>query len=125
MPVVIRTYALPRHPILAVHTTTGPRNKMLTGAVGACLMTSALHYLEKAGVDLRVYMSNVTATTDKTRDGLAFTGVSVKISIAVADEADVKKARKAVLYAEKACPVSNGLRCPVRVHVDIRSPGTQ
>jgi len=57
----------------------GPHNnwspeQLLTGAVGACMMTSALYYLEKAGVDLRSYMSNATATMDKTRDGLAFTG---------------------------------------------------
>jgi len=48
----------------------GPYNnwspeQMLTGAVGACLMTSALHYHEKAGVDLRAYMSNATATMDR------------------------------------------------------------
>jgi len=108
----------------------GPHNdwspeQLLAGAVGAGLMTSTLYYLERAGVGLRSYMSNATATIDKTDEGLAFTEVSVEISMAVADEGDMKKARNAVLCAEKACPVSNALQCPVRVLADVRSPATR
>jgi len=99
--------------------------QLLTGAVGACLMTSALYYLEKDGVDLRSYMSNAAGTMDKTRDGLAFTGVSVEISITVGDEEDMEKARQAVLRAGKGCPVSKALQCPVRVHADVRCPGKE
>jgi len=105
----------------------GPHNEwspeqLLAGVVGAGLMTSVLYNLERAGVALRSYMSNATTTIDKTGDGLAFTEVSVEISMTVADEGDMTKARKAVLCAEKACPVSKALQCPVRVHADVRSP---
>ena len=108
----------------------GPHNdwspdQLLAGAVGTSLMTSTLYYLERAGVDLRSYMSNVTVTINKAGEGLAFTEVSVEISMAVADEGDIKKARNAVLCAKKACPVSNALQCPVRVHADVRSPATR
>jgi organic hydroperoxide reductase OsmC/OhrA len=105
----------------------GPHNdwspeQLLAGAVGAGLMTSALYYLERAGVDLRSYMSNATATIDKTGEEPAFMEVVVEISMAVADEADMKKARNAVLCAEKTCPISSCLQCPVRGHADVRSP---
>lgn len=64
----------------------GPYNvwspeQLLTGAVGTCLMTSALYFLEKADVDLRYYMSNATGTMGKTPDGLAFTGVNVNVNV--------------------------------------------
>jgi len=108
----------------------GPHNnwspeQLLTGAVDACLMTSALYYLAKAGVGLRSYMSNATATMDKTRNGLAFTGVSVEISMTVADESDIEKACEAVTRAEKSCPVSKALQCPVSVHADVRWLGKE
>ena len=108
----------------------GPHNnwspeQLLTGAVGACLMTSTLYYLEKAGVDLRSYMSNATATMDKTRNGLAFTCVSVEISMTVADESDIEKACEAVTRAEKSCPVSKALQCPVPVHANVRKLGKE
>lgn len=99
--------------------------QLLAGAAGAGLMTSTLYYLERAGVDLRSYMSNATATVDKTGERLAFTEVSVEISMAVADEGDMKKARSAVLCAEKTCPISSVLQCPVRVYADVRSPATR
>jgi len=103
----------------------GPHNnwspeQLLTGAVGACLMTSGLYYLEKAGVDWRSYMSNATATVDKAPEGLAFTRIRVDISITVADDSHVEKARKATARAEKSCPISKALQCPVEVHADVR-----
>jgi len=108
----------------------GPHNdwspeQLLAGAAGAGLMTSALYYLERAGVDLRSYMSNATVTIDKTGEGVAFTEVLVEISMAVADEGDMKKARNAVLCAEKTCPISKALQCQVRVHADVRSLATR
>ena len=106
------------------HNTWSPE-QLLTGAVGTCLMTSALYFLDQEGVAVQSYMSNATGTMDRAREGLAFMGVSVEISITVADEADVEKARQAVLRAEKGCPVSKALHFPVRVHADIRCPGKE
>jgi organic hydroperoxide reductase OsmC/OhrA len=105
----------------------GPHNdwspeQLLAGAVGASLMTSTLYYLERAAVDLHSYMSNVTVIIDKASEGLTVAEVSVVISMAVADEGDMKKTRNAVLCAEKTCPISNALQCPVRVYANVRSP---
>lgn len=108
----------------------GPRNnwspeQLLISAVAGCLMTSALYYLEKAGVDLDSYMSNATGTMDKTPEGLAFTRIHVDISITVADDSHVEKARKATARAEISCPISKALQCPVEVHADVRPFGKE
>lgn len=107
----------------------GPHNKwspeqLLVGAVGAGLMTSVLYYIKRAEVDLHSYMSNATARMDETGAGLVFTDVSVEISMAVANERDMQKARHAVLCAEKTCAISRALQCPMRVRVDVRCPST-
>lgn len=108
----------------------GPQNiwspeDLLTGAVGACLMTSMLYFLDQAGVDLRSYMSNAKGTMEKTSDGLAFTRIEVQISVAVGTENDVGNARQAGDMAEKSCPVSKALKCPVNVniHVNVHRTG--
>jgi organic hydroperoxide reductase OsmC/OhrA len=103
----------------------GPRNEwspeqLLMGAIGSCLMTSALYYLQKSGIELRSYMSNVAGTLDKTPSGLGFTSVAVEISVALADQADIENAREALSLAETGCPVSKALQCPVHVHADVR-----
>lgn len=108
----------------------GPHNKwspeqLLVGAVAGCLMTSALYYLERARVDLRSYISNAIGTMDKTPEGLAFTRVRVDMSITVADDSHVEKARKAAARAEKSCPISRALQCPVEVHVVVRPFGKE
>jgi len=94
--------------------------QLLISAVAGCLMTSALYYLERAGVNLRCYIGNAIGTMDKTPEGLAFTRVRVEISITVADDSHVEKARKAAARAEKSCPISKALQCLVEVHAVVR-----
>ncbi len=105
----------------------GPQNmwspeNLLAGAVGACLMTSTLYFIERSGITLLSYMSNATGTMEKTREGLAFTGVEVQVSISVASEAAVEVVRGAVAKAELSCPISRSLDCPVTISVDIHVP---
>jgi organic hydroperoxide reductase OsmC/OhrA len=76
-------------------------------------MTSTLYFLEQADVDLRSYMSNATGTMGKTRDGLALTGIDGQISLAVGSGGNLEKARQACGVAEKSCPGSKALKCPV------------
>lgn len=108
----------------------GPHNhwspeQLLISAVAGCLMTSALCYLDKAGVDLRSYISNAIGTMDKTPEGLALTRVRVDIGITVADDSHMEKARKAAARAEKSCPISKALQCPVEVHAAVRPFGKE
>jgi len=119
----------PEIAIATPHEFGGPRNlwspeNLLTGAVGACLMTSTLYFLEKARVDLRSYMSNTKGTMQKTRDGLAFTSMDVEVSITVGANDDVEKALRAAEMAEQSCPVSKALKCAVNVHLQVNVHGT-
>lgn len=115
------------NPDIAVATPPefgGPHNQwspeqLLTGAVATCLMTTALYTLAKAHVDLRSYTSNATGTMDKTHQGLAFTHVHVQIRVAVAKAEDVEKARESILRAEKGCPISKALQCPVQLDIKV------
>lgn len=102
----------------------GPSGKwspeqLLTGAVGSCLMTTALYYLDRYGVDLQSYVNKTVGTMDKTPDGLAFTRVDVDIELTVTNDGDVEKARKALHSAEKHCPISAALLCPVQVDATV------
>lgn len=118
----------PEIAIATPHEFGGPRNlwspeNLLTGALGACLMTSTLHFLEKERVDLRSYMSNTKGTMQKTREGLAFTRIDVEVSITVGANDDVEKARRAAVMGEQSCPVSRALTCPVNVHPQVNVQG--
>ena len=119
----------PEIAIATPHEFGGPQNlwspeNLLTGAVGACLMTSTLHFLEKERVDLRSYMSNTKGTMQKTREGLAFTSIDVEVSITVGADDDVEKAQRAAEMAKQSCPVSKAMKCPVNVNPRVNVHGT-
>ncbi len=102
----------------------GPENiwtpeDLLTSSVATCIMTSALFFLERAKVQLRSYKSNATATMAKGPTGLTITGVKVAVVIELEDPAQADAARKAVEQAEKTCPISNSLQCPVEMKLQI------
>ncbi len=108
----------------------GPRNiwtpeDLLAGAVGSCVMTTSVFFMEKAGVKLLSYLSNASATMEKTREGLAFTGVSVDVTLSVAEEEDIEKAYSAMERAEAACPVSKVLKCGVTLKTKVTGPASK
>ena len=105
----------------------GPQNvwspeDLLAGSVGSCVMTTSVFFLEKSGVKLLSYLSNATATMEKTKEGLAFTEISVDVSIAVEDEGDIEKAEAALRKGEAACPVSKALKCGVSLKTRVTCP---
>ncbi len=105
----------------------GPQNMwspedLLAGAVGSCVMTTFIFFLEKSGVKLLSYLSNANATVEKTSEGLAFTGISVDVSISVENEADIDKAEAALQRAEAGCLVSKALKCVVNLKPRITCP---
>ncbi len=102
----------------------GPENiwtpeDLLTSSVATCIMTSALFFLERGKIALRSYRSNATATMEKTPTGLQITGVKVEISVELEDAGQQDAARQAVEQAEKICPISNALKCPVEMELNI------
>lgn len=102
----------------------GPENiwtpeDLLTSSVATCIMTSALFFAERAKIQLRSYKSQATATMEKTGAGLAITRIAVVVSIGLEDMEQEAAVRKAMEQAEKACPLSNSLNCPVELIVNV------
>lgn len=107
----------------------GPHNQwtpedLVSGAVSSCIMTSSLFFLEKAGIKPLSYLSNASATMEKTPSGLAFTGVTVDVSVAVKTEDEIEKAYSAVRKAKESCPVSKSLTCDVTLKAKVSCPGS-
>ncbi len=100
----------------------GPENiwtpeDLLTSSVATCIMTSALFFLDRSRIALRAYKSNATATMEKGPAGLTITGVKVAVTVELEDPEQAEAARKAVEQAEKTCPISNSLQCPVEMEL--------
>ena len=89
---------------------------MLVSAVESCILLTALSVLNRQKIPLKAYESKAEGRMEKTPEGLRFTGIDITIRLTTAPE-DTEKARKAIAIAEKYCPVSNAVKCPVRVSV--------
>ncbi len=102
----------------------GPENiwtpeDLLTSSVATCIMTSALFFIDRSKIQLRSYKSNATATMEKGPAGLTITGIKVAVTVELEDASQVDAARKAVEQAEKTCPISNSLSCPVELDLRV------
>ena len=102
----------------------GPENiwtpeDLLTSAVATCIMTSALFFIGRAKIQMRSYKSNAVGTMEKTAGGLEITRIAVEVFIELDDLAQEDAVRKAVEQAEKTCPLSNSLKCPVELVVNV------
>jgi len=82
-------------------------------------MTSALFFFERAKIQLRSYKSQATATMEKTPAGLAITRIAIAASIELEDLEQEAAARKAMEQAEKSCPLSISLTCPVELAITV------
>jgi len=92
---------------------------LLTSAVATCIMTSALFFVGRAKIQMRSYKSNAVGTMEKTAAGLEITRIAIEVSIELDDLAQEEAARKALEQAEKTCPLSNSLKCPVELTVNV------
>lgn len=92
---------------------------LVAASVGSCIMTSALFFIDRAGIDLKSYESSAEAVMEKTPEGLAITNVTVEAIVALKDSSQEDGLRKAMDQAEKNCPVSALLKCPVELTVQV------
>lgn len=102
----------------------GPENiwtpeDLLTSSVATCIMTSALFFIDRAKIQLRSYKSNATATMEKGPTGLVITGITVAVTVELADPSQSEATHKALVQAEKTCPISNSLNCAVELTLQI------
>lgn len=104
----------------------GPRNywspeDLLTSSVASCIMTSALFFIERAGIELGAYISNAACSMEKGSGGLEITGIKVDVSVTLKDRGQEPELREAMDWAERTCPVSNALKCPVELDLQVSS----
>jgi organic hydroperoxide reductase OsmC/OhrA len=92
---------------------------LFLSSVALCLMTTYQAFTARAGVPVARYESHVEGTLDKTRDGLAFTDIVVRVDLQV-DEDAAERAGQLLETARKHCIVSNALKPAVRVEAQIR-----
>lgn len=120
---VLRSENKPDVPVGTPSEFGGPKEgywtpeDLIAASVGSCIMTSALFFIDRAGIELQSYESTAAAVMEKTPAGLAITTVTVEATVALKDPGQEEALRKAMDQAEKNCPVSASLKCPV--HVDL------
>ena len=91
---------------------------MLVSAVESCMLLTSLSVAAKQKLEIASYSSTAVGRMEKTAEGLRFTGIDVHVTLKPVHEADAEKAKKCVAIAERYCPVSNAVKCPVRVVVN-------
>lgn len=92
---------------------------LFLSSVALCLMTTFQAFTTRAGVPVARYESHVEGSLDKTRDGLAFTDIVVRVDLQV-DESAAERAGQLLETAKKHCIVSNAVKPAVRVEAQIR-----
>ena len=92
---------------------------LLTSAVESCIMASSLFFLNRGKIGFRSYKSKASGTMEKGAGGLTFSRIAVEVTVELDDPAQADAAHKAVIQAEKTCPLSNSLKCPVELDVHI------
>ncbi len=90
---------------------------LLVGSVDSCMLLTALFFVGKYKINLKAYKSHATGNMEKTAEGLRFTGITVHVEGTVSEEAEIESFKKALEMAEKFCPVSAAVSCPV--HLDV------
>lgn len=98
-------------------TSWSPEHLLLSAA-NLCLLTTYQALARKSGLDLGEYRSQAEGILEKTKDGLVFTRITLRVTIAV-QAARVEEARKLVETAKKYCIVSNALKRPVEVEATV------
>ena len=91
---------------------------LLLSAAELCLMTTFLSVAERAKLAVADYQSRTEAALDKTADGLVFTRILVRVRLSVYAE-DVARAKDLLLKAKKFCIVSNALKVPPELEVEV------
>lgn len=94
---------------------------LLLSSANLCLMTTYMVLARKSGVEIGGYRSVAEGVLEKTKEGIVFTRIVLRVSI-VAPPSRVEDARTLVESAKKYCIVSNSLKRPVEVEATVE-PG--
>ena len=92
---------------------------LLTTAVESCIMASSLFFLNRGKIGFKSYKSKAVGHLEKGPTGLVFSRIAIEVSLELEDSGQADAAHKAVVQAEKSCPLSNSLSCPVELSINV------
>ena len=75
------------------------------------------HFAAKSGLEIERYDSQAEGAVEKTRNGLRFANVSVRVQVKVQEADATRKLAELAELAERFCLVSNSVSCPVSYNV--------
>lgn len=93
---------------------------LLLASLGLCLKTTFDSFAARDGLTVRDYRSRVRGVLDKSPAGLVFTAFTVDVELSVA-ATDVEKARATLDQAKRWCLISNALKTPVDVRLELHA----
>lgn len=91
---------------------------LLVSAVDSCMLMTTLSVVKKQRIAMKSYRSEATGKMEKTPEGLRITGIEIRIQAQVSAPEEVEKMQRVVVIAERYCPVSAAVSCPVHVTVE-------
>lgn len=92
---------------------------LLLASASLCLMTTFLAVAAKSRLAVAAYESRAEGVLDKTPEGLGFTRLAVRVTLAVAEE-DRERAARLLETAKRHCIVSNSLKRPIELEAEIK-----
>ncbi|MDE2290645.1 MAG: OsmC family protein [Elusimicrobia bacterium] len=91
---------------------------LLLASLDLCLMTTFMALAGRAGLTVLDYQSLAAGSLDRTAAGLAFTRIVQTVRLSVYGD-DVERARGLMEKAKKHCLVSNALRTPPELELEV------
>jgi organic hydroperoxide reductase OsmC/OhrA len=93
---------------------------LLLSAANLCLMTTYMVLARKGGLEISQYRSKAEGILEKTKEGIVFTRIVLRVSI-LAPASRLEEAAKLIETAKKYCIVSNSLKRPVEVESTVEA----
>jgi len=93
---------------------------LILAALGQCLMLTWISLNKRSAIPLKGWESTTSSTLDKTREGLVFTALAIKVRLTTAAER-VDEARRLLDTAKKYCIIANALKTPVAMEFEVRA----
>ncbi len=105
---------------------TGERDwspeELLLGAVAACLKTTFDAYARRQSIAVDTFHARAEGILEKTRDGPAFSSVTIRVELAVrGGDDEILKAKQTLQRAEHDCIISRSIKAPVALEATVRS----
>ncbi len=96
---------------------------LFVASAEVCLMTTFLAIAENSKLEYLEYRSQAEGTVEKTDQGFAVTGITIRPRVTVKDPASRERALRIIEKAEKACLISKSMKTPITLQAEVVGPG--